>query len=39
MASAQADLPAALDQIASSELSKQKIPGVAAVVVKDDHVV
>jgi len=36
---AQADLPAALDQIASSELSKQKIPGVAVVVVKDDRVV
>ncbi len=39
LAAAQADLPAALDQIASSELSRQKIPGVAAVVVKDDHVV
>jgi CubicO group peptidase (beta-lactamase class C family) len=38
-ANAQADLPAALDQIASSELSKQKIPGFAAVVVKDDRVV
>lgn len=38
-AAAQADLPAALDQIASSELSRQKIPGIAAVVVKDDHVV
>jgi CubicO group peptidase (beta-lactamase class C family) len=37
--SAQADLPGTLDQIASSELSKQKIPGLAAVVVKDDHVV
>ena len=39
VAVAQADLPAALDQIASSELSKQKIPGVAVVVVKDDRVV
>jgi CubicO group peptidase (beta-lactamase class C family) len=39
VAVAQADLPAALDQIAASELSRQKIPGVAAVVVKDDHVV
>jgi CubicO group peptidase (beta-lactamase class C family) len=39
VAVAQADLPAALDQIASAELSKQKIPGVAVVVVKDDHVV
>src|SRR5579863_5250264 len=39
MAVAQGDLPAALDQIASSELSRQKIPGFAAVVVKDDHVV
>ncbi|MGH9648002.1 MAG: serine hydrolase domain-containing protein [Bryobacteraceae bacterium] len=39
LALAQADLPAALDQIASSELSKQKIPGLAAVVVKDDRVV
>ena len=39
MAAAQADLPAALDQIASSELSRQKIPGVAAVVVKNDQVV
>jgi CubicO group peptidase (beta-lactamase class C family) len=39
VAVAQADLPAALDQIAVSELSHQKIPGVAAVVVKDDHVV
>jgi CubicO group peptidase (beta-lactamase class C family) len=39
LAVAQADLPAALDQIASSELSRQKIPGFAAAVVKDDHVV
>ena len=39
IASAQADLPAALDQIAASELSRQKIPGVAAVVVKNDQVV
>lgn len=39
VAVAQADLPAALDQITSAELSKQKIPGVAVVVVKDDHVV
>jgi CubicO group peptidase (beta-lactamase class C family) len=39
VAVAQADLPAALDQIASSELSKQKIPGVSVVVVKDDRVV
>ena len=39
IALAQADLPAALDQITSSELSKQKIPGVAAVVVRDGHIV
>jgi len=39
IAFAQADLPAALDQITSAELSKQKIPGVAAVVVKDGHIV
>ena len=39
IAPAQGDLPAALDQIASSELSKQKIPGIAAVVVKDDRAV
>jgi CubicO group peptidase (beta-lactamase class C family) len=38
IASAQADLSGALDQIASSELAHQKIPGVAAVVVKDGHV-
>jgi len=39
IAAAQADLPAALDQIAASELSRQKIPGVAAVVVKNDQVI
>jgi len=39
MAMAQADLPAALDQIASSELSRQKIPGISAAVVKDDQAV
>jgi len=39
IAVAQTDLPAALDQIASSELSKQKIPGIAVAVVKDDRVV
>jgi len=39
LAAAQADLPAALDQISASELSRQKIPGLAAVVVKDDRVV
>ena len=39
IALAQADLPAALDQIATSELSRQKIPGVAAVVVKNGQVV
>jgi len=39
IASAQADLPGALDQIARSELARQKIPGVAAVVVKEGHVV
>jgi len=39
IASAQADLPAALDQIAAAELSRQKIPGFAAAVVKDDRVV
>lgn len=39
IASAQADLPAALDQIASSELVRQKIPGFAAVVVKNGQVV
>lgn len=37
-AKAQADLPAALDQIAASELSRQKIPGIAAAVVKDGQV-
>ena len=39
IASAQADLSGALDQIAGSELARQKIPGVAAVVVKDGHIV
>lgn len=39
IASAQADLPAALGQIASSELARQKIPGFAAAVVKNDQVV
>jgi len=39
LAVAQADLPAALDQIASSELARQKIPGFAAAVVKNDQVV
>jgi CubicO group peptidase (beta-lactamase class C family) len=39
LAAAQSGLPAALDQIAVSELSRQKIPGVAAVVVKDNQVV
>lgn len=39
IANAQADLPPALDQIASQELSRQRIPGLAAVVVKDDRVV
>ena len=39
IALAQADLPAALDQIASSELARQKIPGFSAVVVKNDQVV
>jgi len=38
LALAQADLPAALDQIAVSELTRQKIPGVAAVVVKNGQV-
>lgn len=38
LAVAQADLTAALDQIASAELSRQKIPGVAAVVVKNDQI-
>ncbi len=36
---AQSDLVVALDQITSSEISRQKIPGVAAVVVKDGQVV
>jgi CubicO group peptidase (beta-lactamase class C family) len=39
LAIAQADLPSALDQIAASEISQQKIPGVSAVVVKDDQVI
>jgi CubicO group peptidase (beta-lactamase class C family) len=39
LAYAQVDLPAALDQIASSELTKQKIPGAAVVVLKDDRIV
>jgi CubicO group peptidase (beta-lactamase class C family) len=39
MAVAQTDLPAALDQIAAAELSRQKIPGIAAAVVKNDQVV
>jgi CubicO group peptidase (beta-lactamase class C family) len=39
IASAQAGLPGALDQIASSELARQKIPGFAAVVVKDSRVI
>src|SRR5260370_12973400 len=37
LAVAQADLPSGLDQIAASEISRQKIPGVSAVVVKDDQ--
>lgn len=36
VAMAQVDLTVALDQIAASELSRQKIPGIAAAVVKDD---
>ena len=39
LAAAQADLPAALDQIAAAELSRQKIPGIAAAVVKNAQVV
>lgn len=39
LAAGQADLTASLDQIASSEMSKQKIPGVAAVMVKSDQIV
>jgi CubicO group peptidase (beta-lactamase class C family) len=38
LALAQSDLPAALDQIAGSELTRQKIPGVAAVVIKNGQV-
>src|ERR1700730_9310056 len=39
LAVAQADLAAALDQIGGSELSRPKIPGIAAVVVKNNLVV
>jgi CubicO group peptidase (beta-lactamase class C family) len=39
LAAAQTDLSAALDQIASSELTRQKIPGFAAAVVKNDQIV
>jgi CubicO group peptidase (beta-lactamase class C family) len=39
LAVAQSDLTAALDEIASAELSRQKIPGAAAAVVKDSHIV
>src|SRR5690242_12747870 len=39
IAYAQADLSAALDQIASAEVSKQKIPGAAVVVVKEDRII
>lgn len=39
MCAAQSDLSAALNQIAASEVSRQKIPGIAAVVVKDGQVV
>jgi CubicO group peptidase (beta-lactamase class C family) len=38
LAAAQTGLPAALDQIAASELSRQKIPGVAAAVVRNSQV-
>jgi CubicO group peptidase (beta-lactamase class C family) len=38
LAAAQTGLPAALDQIAASELSRQKIPGVAAAVVSNSQV-
>ena len=38
LALGQSDLTAALDQIASSELAKQKIPGMAALVVKSDEI-
>ena len=39
LVAAQAGLPAALDQIAASEVARQKIPGVAGVVVKNDQVI
>jgi len=39
LAVAQTDLSAALDQIASSELTRQKIPGFSAVVVKNDQII
>src|SRR5436190_20556836 len=39
LAVAQTDLSAALDQIASSELTRQKIPGFSAVVGKNDQIV
>src|SRR5690242_9514218 len=39
LCAAQSDLVVALDQITSLEVSRQKIPGVAAVVVKDGQVV
>ena len=39
LCAAQSELVSALDQLASSEVSRQKIPGVAAVVVKDGLVV
>jgi len=39
LAAAQSDLSAALDQIASSELTRQKIPGFSAAVVKNDRIV
>jgi CubicO group peptidase (beta-lactamase class C family) len=38
LAVAQTDLSAALDQIASSELTRQKIPGFSAAVVKYDQI-
>ncbi len=38
VAVAQADLPAALDQIAGSELSRQNIPGLSAVVVRNNQI-
>ena len=39
LAAGQTDLSASLDQIASSELTRQKIPGFSAVVVKNDQIV